>query len=67
MDANFRLKRKAVSSDAADPGLAEGWAYFVENQQYKSHLAQYGDQPQEVCTSLDCLALITYSSFCHAA
>lgn len=30
IDANFRLKRKAVSSDMADPGLCNGLAYFVE-------------------------------------
>ncbi|KAG2740929.1 hypothetical protein P692DRAFT_20851259 [Suillus brevipes Sb2] len=28
IDANFRLKRKAVSSDRVDPGLNTGWAYL---------------------------------------
>ncbi|KAG1818253.1 hypothetical protein EV424DRAFT_1324062 [Suillus variegatus] len=28
IDANFRLKRKAVSSDNVDPSLNSGWAYF---------------------------------------
>ncbi|KAJ7575918.1 hypothetical protein C8J56DRAFT_1007579 [Mycena floridula] len=31
MDACFCLKQKMVSSDAKDPGLATGWAYFVED------------------------------------
>ncbi|KIJ10277.1 hypothetical protein PAXINDRAFT_86313, partial [Paxillus involutus ATCC 200175] len=28
IDANFRLKRKNVSSDEADPALGNGWAYL---------------------------------------
>ena len=38
LDANFRLKRKNVSSDEADPGLSKGWAYTVEETKYKAHL-----------------------------
>jgi len=38
LDANFRLKRKNVSSDEADPGLSKGWAYIVEETKYKAHL-----------------------------
>ena len=38
LDANFRLKRKNVSSDKADPGLSKGWAYIVEETKYKAHL-----------------------------
>ncbi|KAJ7153131.1 hypothetical protein C8R43DRAFT_1126970 [Mycena crocata] len=30
MDANFRLKRKDVSSEDADPGLLRGWSSFTE-------------------------------------
>jgi len=48
IDANFRLKRKSVSSDKKDPGLSRGWAYFVEEMGYKEHLAKYGNLPQEV-------------------
>ncbi|KAG2108722.1 uncharacterized protein F5147DRAFT_745699 [Suillus discolor] len=47
MDANFQLKRKAVSSDQVDPGLNAGWAYFVEERQYKSHLNDCMIQRQE--------------------
>lgn len=49
IDANFRLKRKAVSSDAVDPSLNRGCAYFVEEGAYKAHLAAYGPQEEEVC------------------
>lgn len=44
MDANFRLKRKKVSSDTADPGLNNGYAYFVNESEYKAHLAAH-DKP----------------------
>lgn len=51
IDANFRLQRKKVSSDERDPGLSAGWAYFVEETLYKSHLANYGDQEEQVSTT----------------
>ncbi|KAG1820913.1 uncharacterized protein BJ212DRAFT_1550103 [Suillus subaureus] len=47
VDANFWLKRKAISSDQVDPGLNVGWAYFVKEQQYKSHLNDHVLQQQE--------------------
>ncbi|KAG9316187.1 hypothetical protein JVU11DRAFT_2209 [Chiua virens] len=40
IDANFRMKRKAVSSDTADPGLRRRWAYFIEEMGYKSYLSK---------------------------
>ncbi|KAF8439266.1 hypothetical protein L210DRAFT_3646022 [Boletus edulis BED1] len=46
IDANFRLKRKAVSGDAADPGLSRGWAYFVEEKPYKDYLHNLLNEPQ---------------------
>ena len=49
IDANFRLKRKAVSSDVIDPGLSRGWAYFVEETAYKSYLSKLINEPQPVC------------------
>jgi hypothetical protein len=51
IDANFRLKRKAVSSDKADPGLSHGWSYFVEEGSFKEHLMKHGDQLQDVSPS----------------
>ncbi|KAG1776918.1 hypothetical protein EV702DRAFT_1179602 [Suillus placidus] len=50
IDANFRLKRRAISKDSTDPGLSHGWAYFVEEAAYKSHLQQYSGKPQEKST-----------------
>jgi len=48
IDANFRLKRKKVSTEERDPSLNEGWAFFVEEGPYKEHLAKHWDQKQSV-------------------
>jgi hypothetical protein len=50
LDANFRLKRKKVSSDEADAGLSKGWAYVVEESAYKIHLAKYKNEKEPVRT-----------------
>ncbi|KAF7345208.1 CxC2 domain-containing protein [Mycena sanguinolenta] len=47
IDANFRLKRKEVSSEAKDPGLGNGWAFFCEVQAYMRHVEDNWDQKQE--------------------
>lgn len=47
MDANFRLKRKKVSTDVNDPSLNDGCAYFVNERAYKTHLAAYDHMPTE--------------------
>ena len=47
IDANFRLKRKKVSSDALDPSLNHGYAYVVEEKAYKQHLATHDTLPTE--------------------
>ncbi|OBZ77742.1 hypothetical protein A0H81_02190 [Grifola frondosa] len=60
LDANFRLKRKKVSSDAVDPGLSHGYAYFVEDTAYKKHLATYSDLIPElsnICNNHDAIKL----------
>ena len=41
MDANFRLKRRNVSSEAKDPSYSAGWSYFVPEKEYKEFLAEY--------------------------
>ena len=53
LDANFRLKRKDVSSEEKDPGLGTGWAFYCEIAAYMAHLAKHWDIPQEVrfCTN----------------
>jgi hypothetical protein len=43
IDANFRLKRRNVSSEAADPSFSNGWSYFVPESNYKAHLQQFSD------------------------
>ena len=48
IDTNFRLKRKDVSSEARDPGLSRGWAFFGEVTAYMAHLDEHWDQKQEV-------------------
>lgn len=48
IDANFRLKRKNVSSNKSDPGLSNGYSYFVEERKFKAHLDEFGNLSQEV-------------------
>lgn len=62
IDANFRLKRKDVSSDSADPSLNRGRAYFVEEGRYKQHLAGYADQEETVPSTL---AVITHCIYLY--
>ncbi|KAI6004158.1 hypothetical protein EDD15DRAFT_2385219 [Pisolithus albus] len=50
IDANFRLKRKHVSSDAMDPSLSDGWGYFVQNSQYRTFLNKCWHDVQEKST-----------------
>ncbi|KAG2086104.1 uncharacterized protein F5147DRAFT_748645 [Suillus discolor] len=50
IDANFRLKRRVVSSDEIDPSLSQGWAYFVEEASYKSHISDRAEDTQEKST-----------------
>lgn len=44
IDANFRLKRKAVSSDAADPSLNDGASFFVNDTKYKGFIKEFGSK-----------------------
>ena len=46
IDACFRLKRRAVSSEEKDPILGSGWGYFVEDTGFKAVLSEYGDQEE---------------------
>jgi hypothetical protein len=48
MDANFRARRKNVSSEEADPSLSDGYSYFVPEKEYKAYLEKYKDEKQEV-------------------
>ena len=44
IDANFRLKRRNISSEVTDPSFSDGWSYFVSEVKYKTHLQQFSDQ-----------------------
>ena len=61
VDANFRLKRKKVSTDAVDPDLNHGCAYIVEENDYKAHLKQFdSDNPKDTekeCNTHDAVKL----------
>jgi hypothetical protein len=50
LDANFRLKRKNMSTQKADPGLSKGWAYFVDEMGYKNHIESYQNEREPVCS-----------------
>ncbi|KAJ7701974.1 hypothetical protein B0H16DRAFT_1748387 [Mycena metata] len=47
MDANFRLKRKDVSTEEKDPGLGNGWAFFCEVKAYMEHVKKHWHQKQD--------------------
>ncbi|KAJ7247447.1 hypothetical protein B0H12DRAFT_1203221 [Mycena haematopus] len=46
IDANFRLKRKDVSSEEKDPGLGNGWAFFCEVEAYMTHVKKHWTEKQ---------------------
>ncbi|KAJ7776650.1 hypothetical protein DFH07DRAFT_865726 [Mycena maculata] len=47
IDANFRLKRKDVSSEEKDPGLCKGWAFYCEVTKYMTHVKKHWAQKQD--------------------
>lgn len=59
IDANFRLKRLAVSTDVRDPGLNHGYAYVVEEEKFKQYLKDYEDrvpaEPDTTCNHYDAI------------
>ncbi|KAG6807687.1 hypothetical protein H0H92_006699, partial [Tricholoma furcatifolium] len=59
IDANFRLKRKDVSSEALDPALGDGLAYFVKQEPYTIHLAKHKTEvePKSTCSRHDAMNL----------
>ena len=44
VDANFKLKEKARG--LKDVELMPGWAYFVWEDEFQVHIANYIDQPE---------------------
>ncbi|CAK5270584.1 unnamed protein product [Mycena citricolor] len=55
IDANFRMKRKTVSSEHADPDLNRGCAFYSEVGAYMQHVRGHWDMEQEKsrCVSHD--------------
>ncbi|KAJ7761424.1 hypothetical protein B0H16DRAFT_1312223 [Mycena metata] len=55
IDANFRMKRKQVSSEESDPGLNNGAMFFSEVKEYMVHVKEHWDTEQEKsrCVSHD--------------
>ncbi|KAG0696318.1 hypothetical protein DFH29DRAFT_984642 [Suillus ampliporus] len=47
IDANFWLCRRNKSSDQADPGLSNGWSYFMEQTGFKEVVDASSGQLQE--------------------
>ncbi|KAJ7694277.1 hypothetical protein B0H14DRAFT_3044225 [Mycena olivaceomarginata] len=55
-DACFRLKRKKISSWAADPSIQDGWAYFTAWKEYGPFVSTLGEQTEmSTCTGLAAL------------
>lgn len=46
MDANYRLRERMVSSDARDPTLGQGLAYFVNKTPYIEHIKNFINQDE---------------------
>ena len=66
VDANFRLKRRAVSSNERDPALGSGWGYFVEDVGYRNHVLSYADQEDvSQCLLVCAVALISTHRSAH--
>ncbi|KAF5332217.1 hypothetical protein D9611_008019 [Ephemerocybe angulata] len=63
LDACFRLKRKDVSSEKADPGLSKGFSYFVNNLKFAAYLEKHEDEvePKSICSRHDAVNLADVS------
>ncbi|KAJ7682183.1 hypothetical protein DFH06DRAFT_960747, partial [Mycena polygramma] len=50
LNANFRMRRKKVSSEENDPSLGDGWSSFVNAAMYYAYLAENRKTKQPRCT-----------------
>ncbi|KAJ3508321.1 hypothetical protein NMY22_g16650 [Coprinellus aureogranulatus] len=59
LDANYRLKRKDVSDDVADPGLIKGFAYFVDEPPFRKFVLEHENdtEPKSDCSRHDAVNL----------
>ncbi|KAF8217388.1 hypothetical protein K438DRAFT_1557227, partial [Mycena galopus ATCC 62051] len=55
LDANFRMRRKKVSSEEKDPSLGDGWSFFGKVAPYYDYLAKHWNdkQPRSTCVAHD--------------
>ncbi|KAK7013051.1 hypothetical protein R3P38DRAFT_2639870 [Favolaschia claudopus] len=55
IDANFRLRRKEVSSEQKDPGLGNGWAFYCDVVKYMEHVRKHWklEQDRSHCVAHD--------------
>ncbi|KAF9513214.1 hypothetical protein BS47DRAFT_1296509, partial [Hydnum rufescens UP504] len=57
-DTNFHMKNRFKPGVHPDPGLGTGWAYFVENKEYKEFLLGYvSEKDISTCSGLTALDL----------
>ncbi|KAJ7916080.1 hypothetical protein B0H13DRAFT_2231764 [Mycena leptocephala] len=63
IDANFRLKRKDVSSEAKDPGLNKGWAFYCERSHCVAH--DVVDKPDREARGTASSGIGTVDCACH--
>ncbi|RXW21399.1 hypothetical protein EST38_g4451 [Candolleomyces aberdarensis] len=58
IDANFCLSRKAVANESLDPGLNHGFAYIVDEEKFKTYLADFGSlftEDKSTCNNHDAI------------
>ncbi|KAJ7099324.1 hypothetical protein B0H15DRAFT_1001957 [Mycena belliarum] len=55
IDANFRMRRKKVSSEEKDPSLGDGWSFYGAIAPYYDYLAKHWHQkqPRSTCVAHD--------------
>ncbi|KAG2152984.1 uncharacterized protein EDB93DRAFT_1239811 [Suillus bovinus] len=64
INANFHLKCQLVSSDDRDPGLSQGWGYFIKESNYKVYLQENASLAQEKsnCVSHNAVNMVDMKS-----
>ncbi|KAJ7216212.1 hypothetical protein C8J57DRAFT_1440543 [Mycena rebaudengoi] len=64
-DANFRLQQRMVSSEARDPTLGQGLAYFVDRDSYMEYIKKYVHQEEiSTCSGFQAMFLANLKRVC---
>ncbi|KAL0576182.1 hypothetical protein V5O48_005799 [Marasmius crinis-equi] len=61
VDFNFRLKGQLVSSWTRDPGLGDGWSYFVPRKPYEEYIKKHVNE-EDVSSCSGFAALVQQNS-----